>query len=257
MRRIYALDGLRGCLALVVVAHHVAAFAGGEGFFYTSQACVWAFFVMSGLVLTRSYDGRYLPFIVRRFIRLWPLFAVCMVAGWLAMGRMPQLRSLFTWPVTGPPLLPIGALPNPPSWSLYIEFWSALFMPAIAWFGGRGPIRKAAIVPVWLLLIVAEPRFIWAVFFMAGAALSQTSFRSRALESRVPQWLGKVSYSLYLCHWPVLMFCRDAFGVWGAVPGVALTLPVAWLLWRFVEQPSIALSRLIARPQTRVQPAAA
>jgi peptidoglycan/LPS O-acetylase OafA/YrhL len=256
MKRIHALDGLRGVLALVVVMHHASAFAGGSGFFYTSQACVWAFFVMSGLVLTRSYDGAYLTFLVRRFIRLWPLFALCLAAGWLALGRLPEPASFVRWPLNGPPMLPIGALPNPPNWSLYVEFWSALFMPAIAFFGAPGPIRKAAILPVWLMLVVADPRFVWAIFFMVGAALSRIEFRSMQLERPVPQWFGKVSFSLYLSHWPVLMLCRDALGIWGWIPGLILVLPVAWLLWRYVETPSIALSRMAGRPFLLAKPIA-
>ncbi len=198
---------------------------------------------MSGLVLTRAYDNDYPRFVVKRFVRLWPLFAVCMVAGSLITGRLPEISSLFYWPVGSPPSLPIGALPNPPSWSLYIELWAALLMPAIAWFGGPGPIRKAAILPVWLLLVVVDERFGWAIFFMVGAALSRWNVSNRMLETRVTQWLGKVSFSLYLSHWPVLMLCRTCFGYWGVVPAVPAALAVAWLLWRFVERPTIILSR--------------
>ena len=56
-------------------------------------------------------------------------------------------------------------------------------------------------------------------------------------------WVGKVSYSLYLWHWPVLAFVNSAGWQGHGLPYVplslqfALMLLLAWLSWRFVEQP--------------------
>jgi len=53
--------------------------------------------------------------------------------------------------------------------------------------------------------------------------------------------IGQISYSLYLVHWPILVFYRMARGVpisaaeaWGLV---AASVAAAWLSWRFVERP--------------------
>ena len=56
-------------------------------------------------------------------------------------------------------------------------------------------------------------------------------------------WVGKVSYSLYLWHWPVLAFVNSAGWQGHGLSFVplplqfALMLLLAWLSWRFVEQP--------------------
>jgi len=56
-------------------------------------------------------------------------------------------------------------------------------------------------------------------------------------------WMGKVSYSLYLWHWPVLTFLNSAGWYARGLPNIPLSLQfvlillLAWISWRFVEQP--------------------
>ncbi len=85
----------------------------------------------------------------------------------------------------------------------------------------------------------------YAVCFVAGAGLSRTQLRSGLLEAPAAQWLGRVSYSLYLSHWLVLHALTRALGWPGAVAGAALSFPVAWCVWRWLEWPSIRASRAI------------
>lgn len=82
---------------------------------------------------------------------------------------------------------------------------------------------------------------------------------SRLLDSRVFQFLGRTSYSLYLWHWPLLTLATFEFStsmasqagglrgitatlgpVYGSFVGtgvIALSLLLAWLTYRFVETP--------------------
>ncbi|ODR97418.1 hypothetical protein AUC69_12470 [Methyloceanibacter superfactus] len=54
-------------------------------------------------------------------------------------------------------------------------------------------------------------------------------------------WLGDISYSLYLVHWPVIVFTRAAWI--GEAPSYAMTIAIvlslalSWLLYTFVESP--------------------
>jgi peptidoglycan/LPS O-acetylase OafA/YrhL len=53
--------------------------------------------------------------------------------------------------------------------------------------------------------------------------------------------IGLISYSVYLWHWPLLSFYRYGYGAVGVVAGVillGLTLLLAWLSHRFVEEPA-------------------
>lgn len=64
----------------------------------------------------------------------------------------------------------------------------------------------------------------------------------RLLSSRPLQWLGDVSYALYLVHWPLLIFAlvvlgRTELGVPEGTVLVAGAIVLAWLLTRFVDSP--------------------
>lgn len=74
------------------------------------------------------------------------------------------------------------------------------------------------------------------------------------LALRPLQWIGLISYSLYLVHWPLLIVPKLALGDkplpgWASVLlGIVIAVPAAWLLHRFVEQPLRAPAALTRRP---------
>lgn len=98
----------------------------------------------------------------------------------------------------------------------------------------------------------------WALLPAAGAALllwagsrQPVTFVVRALSLRPMQWLGHVSYSWYLWHWPILILggiIMPAGGLGNRVLLVASSLAVATLSYRFVESPIRHDSRLLAKP---------
>ena len=63
----------------------------------------------------------------------------------------------------------------------------------------------------------------------------------RLLSMRPLVLIGLISYSAYLWHWPLLTFYRYGFGDPGLRGGLVLlgiTLLLAWLSYRFIEQPA-------------------
>jgi peptidoglycan/LPS O-acetylase OafA/YrhL len=70
-------------------------------------------------------------------------------------------------------------------------------------------------------------------------------------------WLGKISYSLYLIHLPVIMISGTYLSTilplkvsLLIVP--ILSLPIAYLTWRFVEKPSMELGRSIVHKYRQI-----
>jgi peptidoglycan/LPS O-acetylase OafA/YrhL len=241
-QRLHALDALRGVLALVVAASHVVkAHLGRDALALPASVAVVLFFVMSAYVLALAYDGRYLPFLVRRFVRLWPVYAACIVVGHALRGGLPSLAEALMWPgaiALGPGMV------DPPAWTLYIEVAVTPLLPLLFWIVRRGRVAALAMVVAGVALAALDVRLFFLAFFAVGAAGAAFPLR---WPQRMPApllWLGRISYSLYLSHAVVLSAAMLLLGRSGIAPGALAMLPVAWLLWRFVERPSIAWSRV-------------
>ncbi|WFU04243.1 acyltransferase family protein (plasmid) [Rhizobium sp. CB3171] len=89
-----------------------------------------------------------------------------------------------------------------------------------------------------------------ALVIYAGA---EHGLAGRALRARPLVFVGLVSYSLYLWHWPIIVFTREIFGrelspvQSGLI--VVVSLALASFSWRFIEQPFRGRgSRLGRRP---------
>jgi peptidoglycan/LPS O-acetylase OafA/YrhL len=241
--RVTAIDGLRGLLAVVVLAWHVCAPFGINWMLMPANFAVGLFFVLSSYVLTRSWEGRFGVFLARRVLRLWPVYAFCLAAGYI-IASVPPVWSEFLWyPLIGPNDEPSI---NPPVWSLFLEVWAMPFMPLIVW-SSSDKIRGIMCAAAAMLVGLIYPPVSILCLFVIGASFSHISFRNRLLEAAIPQWLGRISYSLYLSHALVLKVFVHAFGAWGGVLAIPAALCIGWLIWWGVERPSIKLSRKIGR----------
>ncbi len=78
---------------------------------------------------------------------------------------------------------------------------------------------------------------------------------ARALSWRPMSYLGRISYSLYLWHVPILVAIGVATASLGMrLGGVALSVVVAAASYRFVEQPLLNAGRLRSRTQRQTVP---
>ena len=103
---------------------------------------------------------------------------------------------------------------------------------------GAAGIAVAASVPAELATTIGIPLaavgmvvVLWACTGAKGVAV---------LELPVLRWLGSRSYGLYLWHGPILGAMREYYGLpWPVVAlvGVPISLALAEVSWRFIEQP--------------------
>jgi peptidoglycan/LPS O-acetylase OafA/YrhL len=189
-------------------------------------------------VLTRTWDGHIPAFLCRRFVRLWPMYALCLGAGYILARRTPEWSEFFWFPLMNPN---DPTLVDLPAWSLCIEAWAMLAMPLFVRFRGK-PLVWAFVATMagCLFRNAFDALPFFAVFFVAGAWLSSFEFRWAPLEHWAPQWLGRISYPLHLSHWMVLRYCSGPI-----VLRAAAALVLAQLLTWTVERWSIDASRQI------------
>lgn len=143
-----------------------------------------------------------------------------------------------------------------------------LFAPRIAaalgWVGLLAIIGAAVVFTtktVYPGSAVAIPVLGAALLIAAGTAPGGPA---RMLSVRPVTWIGDISYSLYLVHWPVLMLpvaagaYMEHLPMWARIALAMACVPLAWLLYTYVEIPGQRIGWLTAsRPRRTFGVAAA
>lgn len=95
------------------------------------------------------------------------------------------------------------------------------------------------------------------VMMIAGAGAGGVA--NYLLATRLAQWLGKISYSLYLVHWPLICLVSLLFALTTKYKMLVLVLSLfaAWACWKWVESPfRHPVTRAASRKVTRITLAA-
>ena len=134
MKRLRGLDALRGIAAAIVFAYHLGHAFGYPWLFPKGYLGVDFFFMLSGYVLSRTYDARFASglrprhFLGLRMKRLWPTMAVAtLLAASLAGAYPPEIRLMLI--AAGLLFVPIFAFNdyfplNGPQWSILFELFA-------------------------------------------------------------------------------------------------------------------------------------
>ncbi len=177
------------------------------------------------------------------------------LAGLLAVSFMASTWTLFRsqpdafyllqfrgWELLLGALLALGVLPVPKQSRVRAGLASAgVLLIAIAVFGFSertlfpGP---AALLPCLGAALVIHAR-------------DELGPASRVLQSRPMVFVGLISYSLYLWHWPLIVFSREVTGrelspMQGGLIVLA-SLALAIISWRFIERPFRGRGSLVKR----------
>lgn len=203
-----------------------------------------------------------------QFYLVWPLL--------LAMLSLAALRRFRVMAAVVLLILSLAAAEwfvshNGSVWSFFLfptrawEFLAGGLLALGATAGPRGPVTANAAGGLGLVLIAGSVALLndsapfpglSAVPACLGAALVLWSGTGRepaatgVLRTAPAVGVGLVSYSLYLWHWPALIFAREFaqrdLNPWETLAAVALSAGLAVATWRFVEQPW--RGRPVARP---------
>jgi peptidoglycan/LPS O-acetylase OafA/YrhL len=131
--------------------------------------------------------------------------------------------------------------------AFYVFGWQGKGHRALAWLG-------LGLLLLSFLAVPAGPLFpgVLAILPVAGTALLLSSGAgagtvNRLLTHRVARFFGLISYSLYLWHWPVISlmtYLRGDMGLFERLMWMVLSVGLAALSWRYVEQPIRRARRL-------------
>src|SRR3984893_4527225 len=189
-----------------------------------------------------------------QFYLIWPLVMVGLLS--VAKGRRVSMVSLLLCVVGAGFLVSVyGVLTNPKAafYLLHARLWELAAGGLLIFV----PRRQTQWLPAAGLGLI-----LWSIFFLSPAWLcrggnalpavvgdplivnpgSAASLVARALAWQPLPFVGKISYSLYLWHWPLIVFWRQYRS--GAAPTIvdaailtAASGLVAFASWKWIEQP--------------------
>lgn len=202
--------------------------------------------------------------IEEQFYIVWPLLL------WLAWKRRLNLLVVTIAVALASFALNMTAVGSDEVAAFYspqTRFWELLCGALLAWFTLQ---RKGTLVSAATATVKANPGLlsvlglsmlafgfwqitpevafpgIWAVLPVAGSVLiifagPQAWLNRTVLANRLMVWFGLISFPLYLWHWPLLSLARIVESGMPAattrLAAVALATALAWLTYRFIEQP--------------------
>ncbi len=188
------------------------------------------------------------------------LFALILWVRDSVRGVRFDVASLLCWILAAISLFGINVESGYDAWGLY--FFPYFFMGVVVYRVSRPGARKTEF---WLyqLLFVLALCFAWrwrlVVAMGVGMVLylaETTGWGCRWPKSRVVAWLGKISYSLFLVHFPVLVLVATAClrydwtspgeAVAALAAAVVLSIAAAAAFHRWVEVPAGHLARMLA-----------
>ncbi len=178
-----------------------------------------------------------------RYVRhwRWMLLAVLLVSFGLniySIEHKPEF-TFFSLPTRAWELLCGAMLAVMPAPKQAVSAWVYQFVGLaglIAVLVAVFTFDKSTVFPGWaaLLPVLGTTALIWS-----GA--QGASWTARLLSLRALVWVGLLSYSLYLWHWPVYVYANaisiDGIQPREAIGWIALSLGLAWLSLRYVELP--------------------
>ncbi|MBB3234455.1 acyltransferase family protein [Phyllobacterium endophyticum] len=185
------------------------------------------------------------PALVLAVHKWWPRAMASVIVGLIVASVVASQIMLSLSPSASFYLLPFRAF------EILIGSWLALprrtfpsgNLARVAAYGGL------ALICGGMLFITAKFPFpgLLALVPCVGTALviwgceSTVGSVSRVMGSGPMKFFGKISYSLYLVHWPIAVFAiyifRDINRWEYLIYGVASSTILAWLSYRYIEQP--------------------
>lgn len=231
--------------------------------------------LMNALMLKHDINGPMWSMTVE--ILATPLillsFWICRRHGWRTM--LPFAMILFGLSFIGPYVHLLGGFSN-------LAPLYAFIAGVMLHFAGSQLVKSSRDSSVWIAALFSGALLLYCGFqkqtapiilletISSGGLIAIISFAPISLfsflDAGVSRFFGQVSYSFYLLHMIGLSVALRITSVAGwpvasafltTVLAIALTTPLAWLSWRYIERPFVRWGRSFGQPaQVAPEPAA-
>lgn len=222
-----------------------------------------------------------------QFYLVWPLLMVLAMGAWEGAKRPPDARRLkwlfggifaisfalsLYWTQHSPHMafymmpsrawqFALGALVfllvGSPGWQPDARMPGQRWLPFAGWLGLAAILLAAFTInggmpyPGFVALLPT----LGAALVIAAGGHGNNSGAGRILSLRPMQAIGRVSYSWYLWHWPVMLLGAELLDIengWNRLALVILSFVLAALSYRFFETPIRHNRKLLAKPRLAV-----
>jgi peptidoglycan/LPS O-acetylase OafA/YrhL len=259
-RRVW-LDWLRGILSLAIILQHVRWLTSGDEYWWgRMQLVVNCFIVLAGWSAAMSWRPQsWSHYVARRVTRLYPTYAVCLWFGILVSG-IPSLYDFVAHVFLVHGMIPDALSPGlamsivEPAWFVSLLFQLILLTPLLMRISEANLWRLFALslcvlfhFANWRLYQYVSPIGATAIqkgylyiagilayrYFGRGFSISNERL---ALLAAPVAFIGRISYPLFLLHFPILMLLaqRHTNFQW-LLFGYPISIGAAWVVWRYVE----------------------
>ena len=181
-KRIYALDIVRGISAILIVLYHYTTRYNESIYTIEEYKSNWpitvpwgclavcTFFLLSGYLSGVYQQGNVVKYLKKRFIRIWPIFAVCCLFTSVCM-KLFYRQAFVGWKITlyNMTMLPIlcgGMLVDGVYWTLQYEIFFYFIIAVLYILTPKRAIKKL-ILMTWLIASI-----IWFYSSMSGIIAS-------------------------------------------------------------------------------------
>lgn len=273
LKRFYQRRINRIAPALVTVA--VAALAAGAvllsptDLVRLAESTVYAMLGLSNVFFWREYGNYFAgnaaeaPMlhtwslgVEEQFYLIWPLLILLLVK--LSSRHLAGVLAILTVAAVALSEIAVGFVASASYYLLPTRFFELMIggvlalvvahkRPEFPQYSGLCLLAGLLLIGGSLLLLDKSSPFpgLHALWPCLGAALliyagNTQHPAARILTNRPMVFIGLISYSLYLWHWPIIAYLHYANVAIGPLAGICVvvaTILLAWLSWRFVETP--------------------